>query len=221
MFVVILGGGTAGTNMGRLLRAEGHEFVILELDAARAAETEAELERMVIPGDGTLPSVMEAAGIERADVFVSLSRQDEDNIIACQIAKGLYGVETTIARVNHPDNQEAYDMLGVVPNVSATSAILSLIQKELPSHRLARLLSLRQENLEIVEIPLGPESPATGRTVGELEIPEGALLISVLRKDSSVIPRGSTTLEEGDQILAILSPDKETDLQAVLTGNSY
>jgi Trk K+ transport system NAD-binding subunit len=70
-----------------------------------------------------------------------------------------------------------------------------------------------------VEIPLGPGSPATGHTVGELEIPEDTLLISVLRNGSSIIPRGSTTLQEGDQILAILSPDKEAGLQAVLTGN--
>lgn len=219
MFVVILGGGTAGTNLARLLAGEGHEFIVMELDPARAAETEAELEGMVIVGDGTLPSTMKAAGIERADVFVALSRSDEDNIIACQTAQRLYGVPTVVSAVTHPDNQEAYDLLGITPNVSVTNSILSLILKELPSHRLARLLSLRQENLEIVEIPLGPHSPAAGHTVGELDIPEGTLLISVLRNGSSIIPRGSTRLQEDDQILAILSPDKEADLQAVLTGN--
>jgi trk system potassium uptake protein TrkA len=219
VFVVILGGGTAGINLARLLAAEGHEFIVMELDPVRAAEADAELEGMVIVGDGTLPSTMKAAGIERADVFVALSRNDEDNIIACQTAQKLYGVSTVVSAVTHPDNQEAYDLLDVKPNVSVTNSILSLILKELPSHRLARLLSLRQENLEIVEIPLGPGSPAAGHTVGELEIPEGTLLISVLRNGSSIIPRGSTTLQEGDQILAILSPDKEAGLQAVLTGN--
>lgn len=217
MFVVILGGDTAGVNLGRLLAAEGHEFIILEQDPIRAVEADTDLPGMVITGDGTLPAVLEAAGVERADVFVALSRDDEDNIIACQTVQKLYGGKKVVARVNHPANQEAYDMLGIVPNISATVSILSLIQKELPSHRLARLLSLRQENLEIVELPLPAGSPAAGRRIEELKIPEGALLISILRKDEAIIPRGSTVLQEGDQILAILSPDKEAALEAALS----
>ena len=103
-------------------------------------------------------------------------------------------------------------LLGIAPTVCATASILSLIEHEVPEHALVQLLSLRRENLEIVEVEIGAESPAAGRRIGELDLPRGCLLISVLRERHAMVPDGKTELQPGDQVLAIVEPETEEDL---------
>ena len=106
---------------------------------------------------------------------------DEDNIVICQLARDRYGVETTIARVNDPRNQAYFDMLGIAPTVSATAAIMGLIEHEVPEHGLIHLLELKKENLEIVEILIGEKDVCAGKKIGEVALPNGSRVISVVR----------------------------------------
>ena len=121
-----------------------------------------------------------------------------------------------IARVNDPRNQPYFDLLGIAPTVSATAAIMGLIEHEVPEHGLVRLLELRREGLEVVEVLVDVDSPSAGRTVRELELPEGSRLISVMRNGQAEIAIGSTVLAAGDQVLAILQPGKEDELRKAL-----
>jgi trk system potassium uptake protein TrkA len=216
MYVVIVGGGKVGANLARALLRMGHEVTILEKSASRFAMLEGEFEHMARYGDGTELFVLEAAGIGRADVCVAVTGDDEDNIIICQVAKEKYGVGSVVARVNDPRNQQHFDLLGIGPTVCSTTAILSLIEHEVPEHALVRLLSLRRENLEIVEVALSADSPAAGKRVGELDLPRGSLLISILRERSAVVPDGKTVLQPGDQILAIVEPARADELASML-----
>jgi Trk K+ transport system NAD-binding subunit len=93
---------------------------------------------------------------------------------------------------------------------------MALVEHEVPEHDLIHLLELRKENLEIVEVQIDKESPVTGKRVEDLRLPEGARLISVMRDGQAEIAVGSTTLEAGDQVLAILEPGKEDELRRVL-----
>jgi trk system potassium uptake protein TrkA len=212
MYVVIVGGGKVGANVGRALLRMGHELTIVESRPSRFAVLEREFEDMVRYGDGTEIFVLEAAGIARADVCIAVTGDDEDNIIICQVAREKFGVESVIARVNDPRNQQHFDLLGIAPTVSSTASILSLIEHEVPEHALVHLLSLRRENLEIVEVEINVSSPAAGRRIGELHLPRGALLISVLRDRHAMVPDGKTVLEPGDQVLAIFEPANEPEL---------
>jgi len=212
MYAVIVGGGKVGANLGRALLRMGHEMTLVECRPARLSVLEGEFEHMVRYGDGTEIFVLEAAGIARADVCIAVTGDDEDNIIICQVARDGFGVPNVIARVNDPRNQEHFDLLGIGPTVSSTASILSLIEHEVPEHALVHLLSLRRENLEIVEVELNDDSPAAGRRIGELELPRGALLISVLRDKHAVVPDGKTVLQAGDQVLAIVEPALEGEL---------
>jgi trk system potassium uptake protein TrkA len=212
MYVVIVGGGKVGANVGRALLRMGHEITLVEQRHPRFAVLEGEFEHMVRYGDGTEIFVLEAAGIARADVCIAVTGDDEDNIIICQVAREKFGVPSVIARVNDPRNQEHFDLLGIAPTVCATASILSLIEHEVPEHALVQLLSLRRENLEIVEVEIGAESPAAGRRIGELDLPRGCLLISVLRERHAMVPDGKTELQPGDQVLAIVEPETEEDL---------
>ena len=104
---------------------------------------------------------------------------------------------------------------GIKPSVSATDLILRLLEHEVPEYGLVHLLDLQEEQLEIIEMLLGKDSGVTGRRVGDLEMPEGSLLISVLRSGKGFVPGPDTVLEAGDEVLAVLDPGKEDDLKAL------
>jgi trk system potassium uptake protein TrkA len=217
MYVVVAGGGKVGANVARTLLRLGHEVTVIEQRPDRFAQLEEEFDYRVHRGDATELYILEAAGIARPpDIVVAVTGDDEDNIIICQIAREKYGVQKIIARVNDPRNQAHFDLLGISPTVSATSSVIALIEHEVPEHELVHLLELRKENLEIVEVQLDESSPSTGKTVEQLQLPEGARLISVMRNGRSEIAVGSTELHAGDQVLAILEPGKEDELRRVL-----
>jgi trk system potassium uptake protein TrkA len=217
MYVLIAGGGKVGTNLTRTLLQGGHEVTLIEQKAYRFEKLEAEFEHQVIRGDATELFVLERAGIRRPpDLLVAATGDDEDNIIICQLAREKFGVGNVIARINDPRNQPYFDLLGISPTVSATGAILALIEHEVPEHGLIHLLELRKENLEIVEVTIDEHANAKGKRVGSLRLPEGARLISVVRQGNAEIPDESTQLEPGDQVLAILEPGKEDELRRVL-----
>src|SRR6266496_2996113 len=217
MYVLIAGGGKVGANLARLLLRAGHEVTMIEQRADRFAALEEEFEHIVQRGDATELFILERAGIKRPpDLVLAVTGDDEDNVVICQIAKEKYGVPKVIARVNDPRNQAHFDLLGISPTICATSSIMALVEHEVPEHDLIHLLELRKENLEIVEVQIDKDSPVTGKRVEDLKLPEGARLISVMRNEQAEIAVGSTTLQVGDQVLAILEPGKEDELRRVL-----
>ena len=217
MYALVAGGGKAGSNVARSLTGMGHEVTLIEQRPYRFAQLESEFEHQVQQGDATELFVLERAGIGRPpDLVVALTGDDEDNLIICQIAKERYGVPKTIARVNDPRNQAHFDLLGISPTVCATSTIMALVEHEVPQHELVHLLELRKENLEIVEVQIDRESPSAGKRVERLSLPEGSRLISVMRNGKAEIADGTTQLQPGDQVLAILEPGKEDELRRVL-----
>jgi trk system potassium uptake protein TrkA len=217
MYVLIAGGGKVGANLTRSLLRAGHEVTLVEQKPYRFDKLEAEFEHQVIRGDATELFVLERAGIKRPpDLVLSLTGDDEDNMVICQIAREKYGVEKVIARVNDPRNQQHFDLLGIGQTVCASSNIVALVEHEVPEHELIHLLELRKENLEIVEVQIDKDAPCAGRTIERLKLPEGARLISVMRDGRSEIAVGTTELLPGDQVLAILEPGKEDELRRIL-----
>ncbi len=218
MYIVVAGGGKVGANFARvLLKDDRHEVTLIEQRRDRFERLEHEFEHRVLLGDATEIYVLERAGIARPpDVVAALTGDDEDNMIISQLSREKYGVPKVIARVNDPRNQAHFDLLGISPTVSATRGLMALIEHEVPEHDLVHLLELRKENLEIVEVLIDDGAPAAGKTVEALELPEGSRLISVMRNGRSEIAVGSTELQPGDQVLAILQPGKEDELKRVL-----
>jgi len=214
LYVVIAGAGKVGWNLARELMAKGNEVTVIESDRARYLTVEQELEHAIQYGDATELWVLERAGINRADLTVAVTGDDEDNILICQVAREKYGVERIISRCNNPRNLQHFELLGVKPAVSATDLILRLIEHEVPKYGLVHLLDLPQERLEIIELLLSEGSRVTGQRVGDLELPEGSLLISVLREGRGFVPGPETVLEPGDEVLAVLDPGMEEELKA-------
>ena len=217
MYVIIAGAGKVGWNLARELIGKGHEVTLLDNRRDRYLTIEQELEHAVQYGDATELWVLERAGIQRAELVIAVTGDDEDNMLICQVAKEKYLCDRVIARVNNPRNRQWFELLGVSPVVSATDLILRLIEHEVPSYGLVHLLDLRDEKLEIIEIEVHPQSIAATMAVKDISIPEGALIISVLRNGDGFVPKADTVIEPGDEVLLVLDPGLEDAITAVFS----
>ena len=215
MYAVVIGGGKVGLNLTRELLAKGTEVTLIESRRDRYLRMDDELGFVVQYGDGTELWVLERAGIQRADLVVAVTGDDEDNILICQIARDKYQVGRFIARVNNPRNRQYFELLDIRPAFSATDLILRLIEHEVPDYGLVHLLDLREEQLEVIEIVVCDGCRADGLEVQQLELPEGSIVISVLRDESGFVPKGDTVINAGDEVLVCLDPGLEGEVTAL------
>ena len=213
MYLIVVGAGKVGVNLVRELEDQDHEVTLIESSRSRYLAVEQEFEHRVQYGDASELWVLERAGIVRADMVIAVTGDDEDNILICQVAKEKYGVDRIIARVNNPRNRDHFDLLGISPVVSATGLILNLIEHEVPHHKLVRLLDLESEKIEIIELRIAEDSPVAGRRIVDIETPDRTLLITILREGTGFVPDADSVLQTGDDILAVLDPDREEALK--------
>ena len=196
MYVIIAGAGKVGWNLARELIAKDREVTLIESNHDRFRVVEEELEHAVQYGDASELWVLERAGIQRADLVIAVTGDDEDNILISQVAKEKYGVQRIVARVNNPRNLPHFKLLGIQPAVSATDLILRLIEHEVPEYGLVQLLALEEEHLEIIELEVAEGSEAAGKQVQEILLPGrladhlGAALRSRLRAQGGLADRG-------------------------------
>src|SRR5215469_395031 len=212
MYAIIVGAGKVGRNLARELVIKGHEVTLIESSRATYLAIEEEFEHAAQYGDATELWVLERAGIQRADLVVAVTGDDEDNMLVCQVAKEKYLCDRIIARVNNPRNYDHFKLLGIQPAVSATDLILRLIEHEVPRYGLVHLLALEEERLEIIELEVSPDSQVVGVSVSDINLPDGSLIISVLRNGSGFVPKADTVIEAGDEVLLVLDPGLEDSI---------
>jgi trk system potassium uptake protein TrkA len=212
MYVIICGAGKVGWNLARELIGRDQEVTLIESNHDRYRVVEEELEHAIQYGDATELWVLERAGIQRADLVIAVTGDDEDNILICQVSREKYGVERIVARVNNPRNLQHFRLLDIQPAVSATDLILRLIEHEVPEYGLVQLLALEEEHLEIIEVEVGVGARAAGSRVQDVPLPDGSLIISVLRGGTGFVPKADSVIEEGDQVMLILDPGLESEI---------
>jgi trk system potassium uptake protein TrkA len=212
VYVIIAGAGKVGWNLARELIRRDHEVTLLEGDRRRYLVVEQELEHAIQYGDATELWVLDRAGIGRADLVIAVTGDDEDNVLICQMAKEKYGVERIVARVNNPRNLAWFKLLGIQPAISATDLILRLIEHEVPQYGLVHLLELEEDHLEIIELQVGDNAPVAGKRVDQVDMPEGTLIISILRSGGGFVPKADSVIEAGDEVLVVLDPGREADV---------
>src|SRR5436190_428465 len=221
MYVIIVGAGKVGWNLARELLDKGHEVTLMEADRERFIAVEQELEHNVQYGDASELWVLERAGIQRADLVVAVTGDDEDNLLICQVAKEKYLVDRIIARCNNPRNLDHFKLLGIQPAVSATDLILRLIEHEVPKYGLVHLLDLPEERLEIIELVVSDGTPAAGCGVQALDLPEGALIVAVLRAEGGgFVPKADTVIAAGDEVLIVLDPGLEETITPLFVSQA-
>ena len=219
MFVIVVGGGKVGYYLTKELIASGHEVALMEKDRGRAALIRDEIGSVVIAQDGCEGKYLHEAGANRAEIVAAVTGDDEDNLVICQMAKHHFDVPRTIARVNNPKNERLFRHLGVDEIISPTRMALGSIEQDIPVHELLHLAALENE-LEIIEAQLQADSPAVGRTPGEIVVPEGCSLFAVVRDGVATPLRSDTVLREGDKVIAIGKADCERMLHEQLIGTT-
>ncbi len=219
MYIIIVGGGRVGYYLARALLDEGHEVLIIEKNATISETINEELGDVCVRGDGCEAATLIELGTGRADMLVAVTGDDEDNLVACQVAKHKFNVPRTVARIRNPKNEPIFKKLGVDVTVSTTNIILEAIEKEVPTHPLTHLLTLSDKGLGIVEVRIPPTSTSIGKSIKELSLPAGSKLALIIPKDRKPrMPTSSTVLREGDQIIALTTPESEEALRTALTG---
>ena len=219
MYIIIVGGGEVGHHLARILLSDGHEVLILEQDATRCERLCEELGEIVYRGDGCEAATLDSVGTGRADMLVAVTDGDEDNLVACQVAKHKFNVPRTIARITNPRNETIFEMLGIDATVSSTNLILAHIEQELPSHPLIPLLKLKSGTLEVVEVKIPPGSKVVGKKIGSFRLPKGSAVLLVIGKDKGPqIPTVETVLEAEDEVVVITSAENEEAMRAMLSG---
>lgn len=215
MYVIVAGGGKVGHYLTRALADTSHEVLLVEKDAGRADYLIEELGEVVAAGDACEVRTMTEIGMERADVVVAVTGDDEDNLVICQMAKRKFHVPRTIARVNNPQNEDIFHRLGIDATVSSTKIIFNLIEQQIETDEIIPLAALQRGNIELVEIDLGPDSPVLGKAIPYIGLPAEALIISIVRDGHAILPNIDVKFKEGDSVIALVATGKEADLRSV------
>ena len=218
-YIIIAGGGKVGHNLGRALLPKGDEVLILEKRPPRFHALHDELGEAVVFGDACEIRTMVQVGMERADLVVAVTGDDEDNLIICQAARRWFGVPRAIGRVNNPANEDTFHKLGIKETISATRLMYQLIEQEVATADVLPLSWLQRGNLEVVEIKMQPESPALNIPVKRLALPAGCLLTAIVNENSATIVTGDSILGPNDTVVALAQPQALSALQMALLGS--
>lgn len=218
MYFVIAGGGQVGFHLAKALLESSHEVMLLESDRRRAQVIEAELGSVVLNAPADEGRYQLEAGCQRADAVIAVTGEDPANLIICQLAKWKCHVPRVIARVNDPKNEIVFKALGIDETISSTRVIMNVIEQELPSGGFLPLMPLTGSHLELIEAEIAAGTPAAGRSIGTLGLPEGAAIGGIVRKGSVVHADDETKLQVGDRIVVLSPTAVENDVRKALFG---
>jgi trk system potassium uptake protein TrkA len=219
MRVAIAGAGNVGLFIANDLVSAGHEVQLIEQNPAvvEKAETDDGIEWLL--ADACEVSSLRQAGLERCEVVVAATGDDEDNLVISLLAKQEFGVPRVVARVNHPENEWLFnDNWGVDVAVSTPHLITALVEEAVSVGRLVRILRFEGGNVQLVEVTLAADAPVVDHAIKDLDIPRDATFVAVVRGEHVVMPRGDTIFEAGDEVLAMVTTDSEEDVRRILTG---
>lgn len=212
MHICIVGGGKVGFYLAKTLLEHGHEPVVIEEGEAQCQRLANSLDIPIIHGDGTLVEILRMARLEDCKALIGVTGKDENNLIACQLAKQVFGVKKTVARVNNPKNAPVLKQLGVDIAVSSTDNIARLIEREVETDAIRQLMSLAGGDASLSEVLLPENFRFENKSLAELSIPADVVVIFITRGQELIIPRGSTTLHSGDRVMCVAKDTAFHDL---------
>jgi len=218
MYILIVGAGKVGYFLAKRLSISKHSVCVVDKDRAICEEIAKELEALVINGDGCDPRILEEAGIERADVVAAVTGDDEDNLIICQLAKERFNVRRTVGRVNNPDNEHAFSELGIDVPIDSTKIIAKIIEEEVSFSDFVNLMSFKRGKLAIVRVDLPEDSSVINKQIQDIQLPPDSVLVSIVRAEEVIVPKGNTVLKPGDDIIALTVIGNEPQLLNLLVG---
>lgn len=218
MFVIIVGGGKTGSQLAAQLLEGGHQVKVIEDRASVLERLKIEMPQdTVLPGDGSSPTVLEAAGIDHADVLAAVTGDDEANLVITTLGRFEFHVPRIIARVNNPKNAWLFtDQMGVDVALSQSDILARLIAEEMSLGDMMTLLKLRRGEYSIVEEKVHPQAVVAGKSLREIDLPPECVFVAVLRRGRLIVPKGDTTLQPVDEVIALVHGSQLVALAALL-----
>jgi trk system potassium uptake protein TrkA len=219
MRVAIAGAGNVGVHIAGDLRDAGHEVLLIEENPDLVARLRATLDVEWFVADACEVSSLQEAGLEKVDVCVAATGDDEDNLVVSLLAKQEFAVPRVVARVNHPKNQWLFnEAWGVDVSVSTPHLLTALVEEAVSVGSLVRLLQFQDARL--VEATLADDSPAVGKAIHELGVPRDATVVAVVRDRHVIVPRGETVIQAHDEVLVLVTPESEDQVKQILVGSA-
>ena len=219
MFVIVVGGGNTGSQLAKFLIEAGHTVCVIDERPNVLEKLAAEIpQEMILNGDGSSPTVLEKAGIQRAQVLAAVTGSDETNLVITSLGKFEFNVKRVIARINNSKNAWLFTPeMGVDVSLNQAEILARLTAEEMSLGDMMTMLKIRRGKYSLVEEKIAPSAPAIGTAIKDLSLPNNCVISGIIRHGDMVLPRGTTILEEGDEILALVDDPAREVLARLLS----
>lgn len=223
MFVIVAGGGNTGAQLAHLLLSEGYKVRLIENRRELLQRLHQELPTEVIyEGWAIDPDTLKNAGVEQAHALAACMNDDAVNLALCFMAREKFNVPRTIARVNNPRNEWLFnEAFHVDVALNQANVLASLIREEMSLGDMMTLLKLRRGRYSLVEEKVEKGARAIGVPLKDLGLPEECIIAGIIRNGQVTLPRGATTFQEWDEVLAIATPESARQLAELLSAETH
>lgn len=223
MHIIIIGGGLVASNLIKLVSdnpGRNDRITLIDKSVAVCERLANLYEIDVFNGDGTNAPILEAAGCAKADLFLALTGRDEDNLIACQLARKVFRVHSPICRVNNPKNIAVIQKLGIYNTFSSSMLLAKVLNQEIEHSGLYVVYDIPGNSKAIVEFSLRPDASVAGQALKDCDLPRGSRVVLVTHRDGGVeLAQGDTVLYPHDRVMMVCDHDDFTAIQESLVEN--
>src|SRR5512134_1683247 len=223
MNVLIAGGGRTGARLANLLLNQNYKVRLVENRRELLTYLHQELPTEIIyEGNPVEPSLLEAAGIREAHVMAAVTSSDSTNLALCFLAKTMFEVPRTIARVNNPSNAWLFnDKFKVSVALNSADVLAHLIQEEMSMGDMMTIFKIRRGKYSVVEEKVPAGAKAIGIPLKDMDLAEHCVIAAIIRNGKMTLPRGDSTLQEDEEIIAVASPEGAQKLADLLAFPVY
>ena len=223
MNVIVVGGGNTGSYLTKLLLETGQHVVIIEERPSVLEKLKLELPlESIIEGDGSSPTVLEKAQVSHANVLAAVTGSDETNLVITSLARFEFNVPRVIARVNNPKNSWLFNSeMGVDVSLNQAEILAQLVAEEMSLGDMMTLLKLRRGDYSVVEEKIPPGAKGIGMALKQIDFQEQCVIAAIMRDGKMTLPRGDSIFQEGDEVVAITSPEGARKLAELLAHPVY
>ncbi|MDH5685752.1 MAG: TrkA family potassium uptake protein [Hadesarchaea archaeon] len=204
-YVIIAGGGRVGSHLAKILEPSGRDIVVIEKDLQVCEKLSSEINVLVICGDASDKKTLEEAKIQMADVFAAVTGNDNENIVASQLAKYSYKVPLVLARVDDMNRAQMLRGMGIDLIVSPAHVASMVFENAIALPGTTSIL-ISETITRAVEISVLEDSKAIGKKIRDLPLPLECVIAAIHHGGKLVIPHGNTVIEP-DDIVAIIGKE--------------
>ena len=205
-YVIIMGGGRVGLALANLLIDDGYDIALIESDEALSNEVAAELDALVINGNGTSSKLLEEINIEDAKYFIATTGSDEANLLSCILVRK-YDVPHIIARVSNPDHEEAFKEVGIERVISPERAAAAQLMKVVTRPKAEELMTLGKGDAEIMDMTLTNDK-VVGKRFKEVSPTKDFIIIATYQNGKLVIPQPDNIISRGEKVTLLVKSGK-------------